>query len=164
MSSANPLCGAPGRSSWESRSAKPRLPRLWCEGERHPTSRSFPRNQAAGIAAIDMFVVASPSFRLLYVMIILAHDRRKIVRFDVTVHPTASWLSRQVTEAFPWDTAPRYLLRPISLALAANAASARHRFTKTMTNAVAANGSQSFRTFFVFIFVFCRRRLEGRTH
>jgi putative transposase len=58
-----------------------------------------------------MFVVACASFRLLYVMIILAHDRRKIVRFDVTLHPTASWLYRQVTEAFPWDTAARYLLR-----------------------------------------------------
>ena len=58
-----------------------------------------------------MFVVASASFRLLYVMIILAHDRRKIVRTAVTEHPTAAWLSRQVTEAFPWDTAPRYLLR-----------------------------------------------------
>lgn len=76
-----------------------------------PTWRSFLRNQAAGIAAIDMFVVASVSFRLLYVMIILTHDRRKIVRFDVTRHPTAGWLSRQVTDAFPWDTAPRYLLR-----------------------------------------------------
>jgi transposase InsO family protein len=69
------------------------------------------RNQAEGVAAIDMFVVASASFRLLYVMIILAHDRRKIVRAAVTQHPTAAWLSRQVTEAFPWDTAPRYLLR-----------------------------------------------------
>jgi putative transposase len=58
-----------------------------------------------------MFVVASASFRLLYVMIILAHDRRKIVRFDVTRNPTAGWLARQVTEAFPWDTALRYLLR-----------------------------------------------------
>jgi putative transposase len=58
-----------------------------------------------------MFVVASASFRLLYVMIILAHDRRKIMCAAVTEHPTAAWLSRQVTEAFPWDTAPRYLLR-----------------------------------------------------
>src|SRR5229473_351274 len=58
-----------------------------------------------------MFVVASASFRLLYVMIILAHDRRNIVRTAVTEHPTAAWLLRQVTEAFPWDTAPRYLLR-----------------------------------------------------
>jgi putative transposase len=75
------------------------------------TWRSFLRNHAQGIAAIDMFVVVSASFRLLYVMIILAHDRRKIVRFDVTPYPTAAWLSRQLTEAFPWDTAPCYLLR-----------------------------------------------------
>jgi transposase InsO family protein len=80
-------------------------------GAPSPTWRSFLRNQAEGIAAIDMFVVASASFRLLYVMIILAHDRRKIVRFDVTQHPTAGWLSRQLTEAFPWDTAPRYQVR-----------------------------------------------------
>ena len=73
--------------------------------------RSFLRNHAEGIAAIDMFVVASASFQLLYVVIILAHDRRNIVRTAVTEHPTAAWLSRQVTEAFPWDTAPRYLLR-----------------------------------------------------
>jgi transposase InsO family protein len=76
-----------------------------------PTWRSFLRNQAAGIAAIDMFVVASASFRLFYVMILLAHDRRRIIHTAVTAHPTATWLSRQVTEAFPWDTAPRYLLR-----------------------------------------------------
>jgi transposase InsO family protein len=80
-------------------------------GTPSPTWRSFLCNQAEGIAAIDMFVVACASFRLLYVLIILAHDRRKIVRFDVTPNPTAGWLSRQVTEAFPWDTAPRYLLR-----------------------------------------------------
>jgi len=73
--------------------------------------RTFLRNHAQGIAAIDMFVVASASFRLLYVMIILTHDRRKIMRIDVTELPTAAWLSRQVTEAFPWDTAPHYLLR-----------------------------------------------------
>jgi len=80
-------------------------------GAPSPTWHSFLRNQAAGIAASDLFVVASASFRLLYVMIILTHDRRRIVRFDVTRNPTAGWLARQVTEAFPWDTAPRYLLR-----------------------------------------------------
>jgi hypothetical protein len=58
-----------------------------------------------------MFVAVSASFRLLYVMIILAHGRREIVRFDVTRHPTAAWLSQQVIEAFPWDTAPSFLLR-----------------------------------------------------
>jgi len=62
-------------------------------------------------ASPTMFVAVSASFRLLYVLIILVHDRRRIVRFDVTQHPTAGWLSRQVTEAFPWDTAPRFLLR-----------------------------------------------------
>jgi len=61
-------------------------------GTPSPTWRSFLINQATGIAALDLFVVACASFRLLYVMIILAHDRRKIVRFDVTLHPTAGWL------------------------------------------------------------------------
>jgi hypothetical protein len=76
-----------------------------------PTWRSFLRNQAVGIAAIDMFIVPSASFRLLFVMLILVHDRRKMVRFDVPEHPTAGWLSRQITEVFPWDAAPRFLLR-----------------------------------------------------
>jgi len=80
-------------------------------GAPSPSSRSFLRNQAAGIGAIDMFIVASASFRLLYVMVILGHDRRNIVRTAVTEHPTAAWLSLQLTEAFPWDTAPRHLLR-----------------------------------------------------
>jgi putative transposase len=70
-------------------------------GKPSTTWRSFLLNQAQGIAAIDMFVVASASFRLLYVMIILAHERRNIVRTAVTEYPTAAWLSRQVTEAFP---------------------------------------------------------------
>jgi putative transposase len=80
-------------------------------GTSSPTWRSFLRNEAIGIAAIDMFVAVSASFRLLYVMIILAHGRRRIVRCDVTQHPTAAWLSQQVIEAFPWDTAPSFLLR-----------------------------------------------------
>ena len=117
MSKANPLWGAPrihgeilklGIDVSQATVAKYMVRRV---GRPSPTWRSFLRNQAAGIAAIDMFVVVSASFQLLYVMIILAHDRRRIVRFDVTEHPTAVWLSRQVTEAFPWDTAPRYLLR-----------------------------------------------------
>jgi transposase InsO family protein len=58
-----------------------------------------------------MFVVVTAAFRLLYVSVILGHERRKILHLNVTQHPTAGWLSRQITEAFPWDTAPRYLLR-----------------------------------------------------
>jgi transposase InsO family protein len=117
MNAANPLWGAPrihgellklGIEISQATVAKYMVRR---RGTPSPTWRSFLRNQAAGIAAIDLFVVAFASFRLLYVMIILTQDRRKIVRFDVTRNPTAGWLARQVTEAFPWDTAPRYLLR-----------------------------------------------------
>jgi putative transposase len=117
ISGANPLWGAPrihgellklGIEISQATVAKYMVRR---RGTPSPTWRSFLRNQAAGIAAIDMFVVASASFRLLYVMIVLNHDRRRIVRFDVTRNPTAGWLARQITEAFPWDTAPRYLLR-----------------------------------------------------
>jgi len=106
MSSANPLWGAPrihgellkvGIEISQATVAKYMVRR---RGKPSQTWRSFLRNQAAGIAAIDMFVVASASFRLLYVMIILAHDRRNIVRTAVTEHPTAAWLSRQLTEAF----------------------------------------------------------------
>ena len=57
-----------------------------------------------------MFVVTA-TFRLLYALIVLGHDRRKVIHFDVTENPTQDWLARQMTEAFPWDTAPSYLLR-----------------------------------------------------
>ena len=117
MNRANPLWGAPrihgellklGIKVSQATVAKYMVRRA---GTPSPTWRSFLRNQIDGIAAIDMFVTMSVSFRLLYVMIILAPDRRKIVHFDVTQQPTARWLSQQVIEAFPWDTAPDYLLR-----------------------------------------------------
>ena len=109
MSSANSLWGAPrihgellklGIAISQATVAKYMVRR---RGRPSPTWRSFLRNQAAGIAAIDMFVVASASFRLLYVMIILAHDRRRIIHTNVTEHPTAAWLSQQVTDAFLWE-------------------------------------------------------------
>ena len=62
-------------------------------------------------AAVDMFVVVTATFRLLYALIVLGHERRKVIHFDVTQNPTQVWLARQITEAFPWDTAPRFLLR-----------------------------------------------------
>src|ERR1019366_5932031 len=58
-----------------------------------------------------MFVVATATFRLLDAVIVLGHNRRTVIHFDVTQNPTQDWLARQMTEAFPWDTAPRYLLR-----------------------------------------------------
>jgi hypothetical protein len=76
-----------------------------------PTWRSFLRNHMADIVAVDMFVVATATFRLLYALIVLGHDRRTIIHFDVTRNPTQVWLAHQMTEAFPRDTAPRYLLR-----------------------------------------------------
>ena len=75
------------------------------------TWRSFLQNQLTDIVAIDMFVVATATFRLLYALIVLGHDRRRVMHFNVTQYPTQAWLSRQLTEAFPWATAPRYLLR-----------------------------------------------------
>lgn len=75
------------------------------------TWRSFLHNHMNCSAAIDMFVVVTATFRLLYALIVLDHERRKVVHFEVTENPTQEWLARQLTEAFPWDTAPRYLLR-----------------------------------------------------
>ena len=63
------------------------------------------------MAAVDMFVVATATFQLLYALIVLGHDRRRVIHFGVTPNPTQIWLARQMTETFPWDTAPRYLLR-----------------------------------------------------
>jgi transposase InsO family protein len=73
--------------------------------------RTFLSNHAEGIVAIDLFVLPTITFRLLYCLVILRHGRRLWVSFGVTTNPTAEWSSRQITEAFPWDSAPRYLIR-----------------------------------------------------
>jgi hypothetical protein len=78
-----------------------------------PTSqgwKTFLRNHAAGIASIDLFVARIISFKLLYGLVILGHLRSQMVRIAVTTNLTAEWIAGQVTEAFPWDEAPRYLL------------------------------------------------------
>ncbi len=75
------------------------------------TWRTFLENQADCIAGIDFFTVPTAGFRILYVFIVLSHDRRHIVHFNVTAHPTAQWTAQQLFEAFPFETAPRYLLR-----------------------------------------------------
>lgn len=59
---------------------------------------------------IDFFTVATATFRVLYVFIVLRHDGRRIVHFNLIEHPTAQWTAQQIVEAFPFDTAPRYLL------------------------------------------------------
>ena len=59
---------------------------------------------------MDFLVLPTLTLRVLFVFIVLHHERRRIVRFGVTAHPTATWVKQQITEAFPWDTAPRYLI------------------------------------------------------
>src|SRR5271167_1367163 len=73
--------------------------------------RTFLRNHAPDIAAMDLFVAPTIGFDLLYALIIIRLDRRNLVWVNVTRHPTAEWIARQLTEAFPWDEAPRYLIR-----------------------------------------------------
>ena len=63
------------------------------------------------MVSVDFFTVPTIRFEILYVFLVLAHERRRIVHFAVTAHPTAEWTVQQLREAFPWDSAPRYLLR-----------------------------------------------------
>jgi transposase InsO family protein len=73
--------------------------------------RTFLRNHAPDIAAMDLFVAPTLGFDLLYAFIIVRLARRDLVWINVTPHPTADWIARQITEAFPWNEAPRYLIR-----------------------------------------------------
>src|SRR6266851_4585326 len=72
--------------------------------------RTFLRNHIGQIVAADFFVVPTATYRLMFVLVLLAHDRRRIRHVAVTAHPTAAWTAQQVREAFPWDEAPRYLI------------------------------------------------------
>src|SRR6202051_2290332 len=73
--------------------------------------RTFLRNHAPYIAAMDLFVVPTIGFDLLYALVIVRLDRRDLVWINVTTNPTAEWVARQITEAFPWDMAPGYMIR-----------------------------------------------------
>jgi transposase InsO family protein len=73
--------------------------------------QTFLRNHAEAIAAIDMCVVPTLTFERLFAFVVLGHGRRQLLWFEVTRHPTAEWLARQITEAFPWASAPAYLVR-----------------------------------------------------
>jgi hypothetical protein len=82
---------------------------------RHPrppsqTWRAFLRNHVGCLASIDFFIVPTVSFAVLFVFIVLRHERRRIVHFGITTHPTALWVAQQ-REAFPWDSAPRHVIR-----------------------------------------------------
>jgi len=73
--------------------------------------RTFLRNHAPDIAAMDLFVVPSIGFDPLYAFVIVRLGRSDLVWINVTTNPTAEWIARQLTQAFPWSTAPRYLIR-----------------------------------------------------
>jgi putative transposase len=76
-----------------------------------PTWKTFLKNHVQDLVAMDFFVVPTVTFRVLFVLVLLAHERRRVLHFNVTEHPTAQWTAQQVVEAFPWNEAPRYLLR-----------------------------------------------------
>jgi transposase InsO family protein len=75
------------------------------------TWRTFLENHVKTMVSVDFFTVPTVRLQVLYVFLVLAHDRRRIVHFNVTAHPTAEWTAQQLREAFPFDQVPRYLLR-----------------------------------------------------
>jgi hypothetical protein len=117
MSVANPLWGAPrihgellklGIDVGQTTVAK------YMARRRRPPSqgwKTFLRNHADGIASMDLFVVPTISFRLLYGFLILRHSRRELLWLGVTAHPSAEWIARQIIEAYGWQPAPRYIIR-----------------------------------------------------
>ena len=75
------------------------------------TWKTFLRNHTAGIAATDFLIVPTIGFRLLFVLVIRRHQRRRLISLSVTANPTAEWIARQITDGFPWNEAPDYLIR-----------------------------------------------------
>jgi putative transposase len=130
MSQANPLWGAPrihgellklGIDVSQASVAK------YLVRQRRPPSqswRTFLANHVEQIRAADFVVVPTATGRLLFVLVILAHHRRRVVHVAVTAHPTAAWKAQQLREAFPWDDAPRYLIHDRDLAFAGVGATA----------------------------------------
>jgi putative transposase len=116
MAAANPRWGAPrihgellklGIDVCQSTVAK------YMVRQRQPPSQTwstFLRNHIGQIVAADFFVVPTATYRLMFVLVLLAHDRRRIRHVAVTAHPTAEWTAQQLREAFPWDEAPRFLI------------------------------------------------------
>ena len=117
MSLANPLWGAPrihgellklgidvGQATVSKYMIKP-------EHRSSQSWRTFLTNHAKDIASIDFFTVPTANLRVLYVFLVLDNARRRIIHFNVTDSPSAGWTGQQIVEAFPWETAPRYVIR-----------------------------------------------------
>ncbi|MCH7992905.1 MAG: transposase [Planctomycetes bacterium] len=84
---------------------------IWHRKPPSQTWRTFLDNHLADIVGVDFFTMPTATFRILFTFIILRHDRRRVVHFNVTAHPTAEWTAQQVVEAFPDEEAPRFLIR-----------------------------------------------------
>ncbi len=117
LSRENPIWGAPriygkllglGIEIGETSVAKYMV---WRRTPPSRTCRTFVDNHLKSMVSVDSFAVPAIWFQILYVLLVLAHDRRRILRLAVTAHPTADWIAQQMREAFPWDTAPRDLIR-----------------------------------------------------
>jgi putative transposase len=117
MSAANPLWGAP-RIHGEllklgidvsERTVSRLMPRRRCPPSQ--TWRTFLVNHVRDLVSLDFFTVPTARFRVLFVLVVLAHHRRRVLHFNVTEHPTAAWTAQQIVHAFPEESAPKYLLR-----------------------------------------------------
>jgi transposase InsO family protein len=118
MAMANPLWGAP-RIHGEllklgieisERTVSSLMPKLPGKPSSQ-TWRAFLKNHMTNTVSIDFFTVPTVTFRILFVIIILKNNRRKVIHYNITEHPTAQWTAQQIVEAFPWDTIPKYLVR-----------------------------------------------------
>ncbi len=117
MSEANPLWGAPrihGELQKVGLGISQATVSKYLVRRRTPPSqtwRTFLANHVGSLVSVDFFIVPTVMFKVLFVFVVLAHDRRRVVHVNVTDAPTAQWTAQQLVESFPWDTAPRYLLR-----------------------------------------------------
>jgi putative transposase len=117
MAEANPLWGAPrihGELHKLGLEISQATVSKYLVRRRPPPSqtwRTFLANHVGSLVSVDFFTVPTVTFKVLFVFVVLAHDRRRVLHVNVTAAPTAQWTAQQLVEAFPWDTAPRYLLR-----------------------------------------------------
>jgi putative transposase len=117
MSRENPLWGAPKihgellKLGFEISESTVSKYLVRSHGAPSQSWRTFLENHVKSLVSVDFFTVPTIRFRILYVFLVLAHERRRILHFAVTQHPTTEWTTQQLREAFPWDKAPRFLLR-----------------------------------------------------
>jgi hypothetical protein len=117
ISGANPLWGTPRivgeLGKLGVKLAKSTVDKYRVRSGKAPSStwKTFLKNHIDDLVSIDFLIVPTIRFKLLYVLIVLAHSRRRVLHFNVTANPTAQWTAQQVVEAFPWESVPKYLLR-----------------------------------------------------